>query len=903
MAVDLRRDRFDSTVLFTLVLISIVAILVNYPVHYVPAGTRLWQNSFEYGGFYDAHEVLYFDYFQAGFPVVWASQPDGEETTELQWSGIKLLINISFWAMIAGLTVWIVSRIRHHLHLIRSSKQWFNCLRRAETWVLVVILLTIVGLGGQQWLRVKKDQQIAEALMPHGIVVTYAMMPRPLARTLPLSIAQCFSRIREVVIWSPDDDCLQQLARIDTLKSLVLVESKRTSEAIAGIAKPQELRSLSLREQTLTSDQLKSIGRLTQLRTLDLRRCVGLQDWDCNLPINYLTDLRVTHCDLQLARARLDRYRASLQSLSLSRRKSGADQFKLVNFPRLTRLNLSRNGSSVNHHPLQIELQDMPALGDLAVDTDQLMDLKIVRAPALAAISYIDERGDFGWRSSNAGTSAPMFRHLELHAIPSLSELAIDGMHLQHIQYHQASSLKRLSIGRENVVSPQDMKSHTGIFATHRQQVIKDIGNLDGPPSLDFRSMPFGGLDLTPLQNNRRLKSLAMVRCGIDDQQAMQISAIKNLTSIDLRGCPISDQQAIKLLQRDGALENLLVNASDYETIEIIDQSRLKTFFASDAVNAVRVHIKDAPYLRAELLLGGRLESLNIENARSLSGLAIDGPLPPACAIQGLRALKFFAVGGLQATDELCRSVWQCSDLDHLTVAYGALTGRSLERIGSLKKLTVLCLPGSELNDQIVTNHWRDLQFLSHVNLSETQISSSTVRWLCSQKNLQQLAINYCPVDRRTLATLADVGQLIELEVAGIGLDAPVLERCLDRSLLDRLNLSDCPLTPEHVALLASSRAKNIRFLGLANCGLSDDQLRQIVEGNPQVAVDIEGNAISEALHDSLQSAGRLVSRYNRRQFLEYLASGRNLGNSNPLDSIDNIRGRIDDHQFVSRDK
>ncbi len=415
--------------------------------------------------------------------------------------------------------------------------------------------------------------------------------------------------------------------------------------------------------------------------------------------------------------------------------------------------------------------------------------------------------------------------------------------------------------------------------------------------------MPLGGADLTPLKQNDRMRSLCMIRCGITDDQANQIAGMKNLHSIDLRGCPVSDQTAMNLLKRNTELQSLLVSTRNFETIEIVNQNRLKSFFATETLNAVNVSIKDAPQLSAELLLGAKLNSLNIENARSLLGISINGRLPVHSAFEGLRSLRFFAIGGPEATDELCRTVWECNDLDHLTIAYGSLGRRSLEKVGSLKKLTVLSLPGSIVDDDIVLQNWQGLQFLSHVNLNDTKISGAAAQWLCHQKNLQQFAVNHCPIDRRSLASLADVAQLIELEVAGIGLDVPVLRQCLSKSLIDRLNLSDFPLSAEHVELLASSAAKNVRFLGIANCGLSDEQVKAITEQNPCLAVDIEGNAVSEATRKGLEHEGRLVNRYDRGEFLKYLSLGKHANGSEPVETVEMIRGRIDDYQFAATAK
>ena len=903
MAMDLRHDRFNSTAIFTVVLLAVLAIVLNYPYQYLPAETRFWQSNFAFNNLYDSPEVSYIEYAEGGFPFTWASNRADYPATAMQYSWIQFSLNCVFWIAVSAAIYFIVGRFRQYSIRPWSWQITKRAVRTSEGFLAIGCVLAILAYGLVSYLKNLSDVRASRELQNHGMVITYAMLPKPIAKVIPSSIAGLFSRVREVVLWKPTPELLDIALQTESLAVLVLIEGSLTSDRYEVLQKASNLHELSLRYQPLTAVDFEGIGRIKSLRSLDLRGCTGLADWNGDLPLDRLMQLRIVRCDAKLSNLRLDRYKRTLQSAYLSRRRTGGDRISLHGFTVLKRLSLSRVGGGTNHDILEVELRDLPELSSASIDLEQVFDLDVLNAPRLTTLSYAEDRGDGGMRFGESVATTPMMRKVRLQNVPLLREVEADGMHLESLDIQGADSLARLSIGRDGFRSAQSMQAHSGVFAKRLQKLIDDVGSINGPPVVEFHFMPFGGLDLKPLQKNRRLRSLSMIRCGITDDQVPHIAAIENLQSIDLRGCPVSDQQAMKLLQRDVKLESLLVSTRNFKTIEIVNQNKLKNFFATDALNAVDVCIKDAPQLSAELLLGGRLGSLSIENARALTGLSIDGRLPPQCALQGLRSLRFFAVGGPEATDNLCRTVWECADMDHLTIAYGALTRRSLEKVGSLKKLTVLSLPGSEVTDDIVLQHWQDLQFLSHVNLNETKISGTTAQWLCHQKNLQQFAVNHCPIDRRSLASLADVAQLIELEIAGIGLDVPVLDQCLSKSLIDRLNLSDFPLTPEHVELLASPTAKNVRFLAIANCGLGDEQIRKIIDGHPYLAVDIEGNDASEGTLSMLQQEGRLVDRHDRREFLNFLSQGRGAIGAEPLEAVEMIRGRINDYQFASTPK
>jgi hypothetical protein len=283
-----------------------------------------------------------------------------------------------------------------------------------------------------------------------------------------------------------------------------------------------------------------------------------------------------------------------------------------------------------------------------------------------------------------------------------------------------------------------------------------------------------------------------------------------------------------------------------------------------------------------------------------LLGISVNGPLPEASEIKGLRSLKFFAVGGKQIGDDLCKDLWQCSDLDHLTIAYGSLSQRSLQKIGLLHKLTVLSLPGSNIDDSLVTNYWANLALLSDIDLSDTKVSVKTVEFLTSLNNLQKVALNNCDLEPEDLVGFCDVDQLIELEVAGIGMDAECLVGCLRRGMLDRLDLSESTISDELVDVLTSPIANSLVFLGLQGCDIKEDDLVRIAEAHPRLAFDLRDTKISRDRLAHLAGQSRLIARQDRAAFIRHLARDDAEPMSEGVAGYDPVRGRINSYQFIS---
>ncbi len=113
---DLRRDRFNSTAIFTVVLVAILAMALNCPYQYIPTETRFWQANFAFNSLYDSPEVSYVQYAEGGFPWTWVSNKPNFPDHHYQYLWANLTFNIAFWTVAAATISFMVARFRKHTY-------------------------------------------------------------------------------------------------------------------------------------------------------------------------------------------------------------------------------------------------------------------------------------------------------------------------------------------------------------------------------------------------------------------------------------------------------------------------------------------------------------------------------------------------------------------------------------------------------------------------------------------------------------------------------------------------------------------------------------------------------------------------------------------------------------------
>ena len=763
--------------------------------------------------------------------------------------------------------------------------------------ILTIALATII-LANSLHQAFRQDQALTRTLALHGIVYRSALLPMRVASIIPQRLQAEFSRIRGVMLFHPTDENLSLAVSIPTLQSIGLRDNLPPPESFTGFIAQPRLRQLTFINVTLAPAHVDMIGKQTDLLYLSLISCKGLRGSLKKLhDLSMLNKVDLSSSEFDIDALADNQWSRTVRELVVSPQLKGSNQLCLEDWRVLESLTVRVNRRGVAPNVMEVSLKLMPQLRSLSLISTQKIDLSIINTPRLKDIRIDDSEEQFvGLTVENAPTSLWLHK-LRLDNVTSLSRVACYGMDLESVEINEAPNLIELSIDAV-LYTRQRFQKHPSDQQQIISQVIKDLGNCDGPPIISLSTIPLANIDLRPLAKNDRIRELRLSATGVSGSQLEPILSLPRLNSLDLRSCPISNEEAEMMLERLPLLKELMVDASEFQRIEVVDRDQLVQFTTTPVPAASIVRIHRSPNLNTELILGDKLKQLSITEARSIRGLSVNGPVPADATLDGFRDLLYCALGGANVDDRMCAAIWYCPKLDHLTLAHTSLSRRSLVQIGELKELSTLIIPGADVDDSI-TASWRELKQLSEVDLSYTSISRETLQFLMSLKNLQRLAINHVGIDRRDLQPLAGISQLIELEVAGVGLDDDLLESLLSRGMLDRLELSDCELSGRAVSILASPIARSLVFLGLRDCGLTEDEVQQILDGHSHLVVDVAGHSLSDDFIDKLQRENRLVRRQDRLNFLRHLSRFNQAGMGGQETIRDTIPGRIDVHQFM----
>jgi hypothetical protein len=893
------RERFDSAVITCVIVTAVIWAGLNWPWEYVAAAQSWAQPPQSYDLNVELYSFNGCEKVQAGFPFqYWMREPDDELGTYAYWSPAALAVNALLGLILVGLAGWIGFRISSHRNAGASQLPTYDF--RSRLAFSSVLLLGFAAIAGFCVKRNEKERTLEGELSKHAVTVSYAVVPKPLAGMTPKLLMSSFARVRAVVMCRKNPEALAMAVTIPTLHTLGSYREAPTAEQIRYLAQNGRLKHLIVRRTEIAEDTKQAIFETLSLRRLDLVMCRGLEKgWDKITNLTRLQTLVLTESDVRLSLLPDSNWPKTLTRLNLSRPREGTDSLTLRGLKTLTSLSLQRTDAAFNRELLRINLEDLPRLEYLGLETMQRITITIKSAPRLKNIGYVELDAMQRGSGSDALPTSLWLRELHLEGVQSLTELNCDGLDLKAVTLKRVPNLKRLTLGRYGFRGGNMYRKATAATPASLQLMVNSLAKCDGPTSLDLSSLPLNGVDLTPLAENKKIRRLELMDCGIDGSQSPVLARLSGLTELDLRGCPLDDKDAARLLSMNPNLRSLLVSSQAFSTIEVVDRSSLRAFIATESPNARVVKIANSPQLEAELILGDDLETLQVREGRSLQGLSVNGPIPEQCQLHGFRALKFFAIGGSNVDDELCEDLWQCAELDHLTIAYGNLSKQALKYVGRFDRLTALALPGSAVDDEIVSQHWQALTMLSDVNLSETKVSSGTIEFLAGLKNLQKLSVAYCNAQPEDLMSLIDVDQLIELDVAGIGLTSDCLIGCLRRGMLDRLDLSDSRLSEELIDVLAGPAANSLLFLGLKNCKLSEADLQRISDAHPRLAFDITGTPIKPTMIAKLRDQKRLLDRTDRDGFLRHLANGEHYLLSDLKAELDPVRGRIDYRLFA----
>lgn len=803
---------------------------------------------------------------------------------------------------------------------ISSSQMW--SLRALMTNVAVALAAAAVALVAGRYPRVgrvsavgavaafvgwgvyhtTRDLAAARTLAASGTVHRSALVPVGISQVLPRFVIQACSRTRGVMLRRLDDDVVAQVAQLPTLHSLGFYEHAPEPAQLQAMLGGGRLEQLAFHQVSLDEALLRLVAAQHQLLHLEMVGCRGLAGGFPQLQqLANLHALSVVDCEFPLSTLASMDLGNRLRHLEVSHERPGPEQLILHHYRNLETLNIQKSSKAHEVNALEVSLAVVPQLRTIRISDRHQVSLSISHAPRLSEVQVDQSEVFYGDLPPEVSPLHLWLTKLHLEGVPSLKKISCYGLDLESLEIQDAPYLTELVID----ASYRGLGEPTPRAAANPEQIsrlIDDLADCSGPPVIDLQGLPLEGVDLTPLTKNKRIRELRLADTGVDSEQLATLLALPRLQSLDLRGCPIHSEMATEALRVKPALQQLQIEARQLEHLELVDRPHLVQYTSGPSPDAVTVLIAGAPRLNSELILGNALTSLQIRGARSLRGLSINGLVPPGAILEGVRDLQFCALGGSNVDDRLCASLWDCAELKHLTLAYANVSRQALINIGRLEQLTTLMLPGCDVDDS-VTHYWAHLRHLRVIDLSHTRVSTETLAQILTLRNLQRLALNHVDLHKSDLIGLERVLQLFELEVAGIGLEDHALRALVERGMLDRLDLSECTLSPAALRILSQGGNGGLVYLGLRNCGLGEAEIRAILAARPTLAVDIEGNPLSADFREELRRADRLLSHADRAGFLNRVAKRTSFadGENTAVSAIalwEAAHGMIDTRQF-----
>ncbi|TWU59693.1 hypothetical protein V7x_54670 [Crateriforma conspicua] len=799
----------------------------------------------------------------AGWPVRYLIQHESYDKSRTRWWSLAALstdiaVALALAALVGGFT-WY-----RHRAMIRSDDP--RRLRRRLDRIMVAGILVFIGICAARtgWTSYQHHRVAQGVFAKGGDCYRSCILPETIAQRIPSGFLPLFRRVIAVDVIAPDDALVRRITLLPTLRTLDISGETYDQSLLGQLAGHHELSAIRLRRKDLRPESMVFLQTLPQLQQLDFQRCnVGHEHL---LPLRRLNELvRLNFSRTPLRLETVSNFLAlpqRIEVLELSRPPIGqTDSLVIDGWDSLRRIKIDRDRTVRNHTPLRLVIRNCPNLRKLDLDRFQKYDLDFENLPRLA--DFGEEIGDL-FIYIKVHDSIPgmtWVRNLRLKDVPSLEHISCSALDLQSLKIEGLTSIKSLELGGQ-IVTGFGMLSPQPIAKELRQRLIDDLGRCEGPSRLCFQGMSLSDLDLQPLNENQGIRSLDFARSDITFAQVQSLAPMgERLDEILLDRCPLEKKDLSWMLKTFPKAQSIGVNLYDSSDIRIVSNDQLELMLTSVIDKPRQVTIVDAPKLRSSLLMLDSPRKLDIRNAPSLQGVAVGGVWPKDCRFKGLRKLRWFAGGGPTLSNDVFDQLLDCRRLDELTLAYSGISKDRLRKVGLFRQLTVLNVPGSDVDDD-VADHWRGIERIQHLDLSDTQIGHRTLHWATGLPNLRSLSINGVPLDKRSSRLLSNLGDLQYIHVGDTNADVGDLIPTLHGEVVMMLDVSGLTLTDAFID--AAINAKALKRIRIDRCDMTPEQLQRLVDrSRPDLRIDIDPGhpALSDQLAGFIDERNRLAGR------------------------------------------
>jgi Leucine-rich repeat (LRR) protein len=362
-------------------------------------------------------------------------------------------------------------------------------------------------------------------------------------------------------------------------------------------------------------------------------------------------------------------------------------------------------------------------------------------------------------------------------------------------------ALKRLSVAGTSVDDEQlallPRLSNLELLDLTGCARISDRGvaaHLPGLPRLE--ALALGGTSVSDagvgrLSMCRMLRVLRLSDTSVTSEGLLPLSGLAQLTRLDLSGCAV-DPAMLSAVSRFGRLERLDLRRTSLSAEEVAE-------WREGHADCEVIHAVD-PLLEA---LGGRgqktqselqvaVEQVSEVEGSVGAGVSVmvtdsdltDVGLARLAALGGLRRLVLNGVGITDAglgslesstslrrldlsntsiTDHASTNLSRLVGLTELSLADTEFSDRGLSRLKGLEKLESLDLGGLSITVDGLKAAVPRFQALRHLNLSETWVVNSDLRFLVAARSLESLALRDTVISDRGIAAISKLKSLKRL--------------------------------------------------------------------------------------------------------------------------------------------
>lgn len=839
------------------------AIVVNWPFKYSEAttgtsGTLHSPIDFEFA----PHEMPTLGGWPYRYYISYPAASAGK-TPVSRFSLRALFYNIGLAVLAIGVAVLYV---RQRTRVVAGKKS-----RRKITIADILALTLLLALPFGWWKRLEARQeqelQLSRLLSEHaGQKIMSAWVPQLLKDKLPESLTKNLRRIRAIQIEHPSSEVVERLVEHRDMIALRIGGGDYDLRLLNRLAGNPHLSDIRISGRVLDGEAMQWIASNQRLHTLNLMRTnVSAEAVEDLGALPGLRRLNLIHSDIQLSDLKSPGWSRTIRELSVGHPDAGsAASLTIQGWPLLESLTINELESQPNDVAMKVHLENLPRFSKLILDVFQKFDLTLHGLEELERIEAVD----FEWETRiPRGGAAPgniWCSRLDAKNLPVFKEFNCFAVDLSDVRFRNTPKLNGIGIGVTDRRASDSVESRK-LTREVASSLIQGLGRSDGPRLINLDEVPLKDVDLAPLRRNERLEQILLSDSGTTIEQWKTLAPMQWLRRLDVKRCPIDNQGIQWVLETFPKLEHFafssvdeFMSSQDY-SLEIIDRPHLRTVDMGrlSFKSFSNVRIVNSPDLKTGLKLGF-VRQVDVVDAPSIIGLAVDGPLPRGASLSGFRDLQFFALGGENVGDDHIQAIAECNGLQTLTLAYpGGVTPDGLRTIANFPKLVSLNLPGCPVTDAVLES-WPALKSLTHLDLTDTDVTGNGLSRLLSGNRLLRLSLGKTRVRKSDLAFLADHEGLTDLVLAGVGIEAAALDAVLFNGLLERLDLSDSEIAPEIYGALLSG-AEAMKHLSFRNCEIDSEKIARLAARYPKIQFDLTGSNATTRLLAQLTASQRLV--------------------------------------------